>query len=44
MKKEFLKKVLINLIIALVVIIYFIIFSTQYTRLDSAILYRYTDI
>ena len=44
MKKEFLKKVLINLIIALVVIIYFVIFSTQYTRLDSSILYRYTDI
>ena len=44
MKKEFLKRVLINLIIALVVIIYFVIFSTQYTRLDSSILYRYTDI
>ena len=44
MKKEFLKKVLINLIIALVAIIYFVIFSTQYTRLDSSILYRYTDI
>ena len=44
MKKEFLKRVLINLIIALVVIIYFVIFNTQYTRLDSSILYRYTDI
>ena len=44
MKKEFLKRVLINLIIALVVIIYFVIFSTQYTKLDSSILYRYTDI
>ena len=41
MKKEFLKRVLINLIIALVVIIYFVIFSTQYTKLDSSILYRH---
>ena len=44
MKKQFRKKIILNLTFGLVAILYFTVFGTQYTRLDISILDRYIDL
>lgn len=44
MKKQFRKKIILNLTFGLVTILYFVVFGTQYTRLDISILDRYIDL
>lgn len=44
MKKQFRKKIILNLTFGLVTILYFVVFGTQYTRLDISILDKYIDL